>query len=145
MLMRTGPFPDFATGHHPAALALRAYLAAVTGELGIGLESCTVDHATPLSAYVALDGHPHYPGRDLALLWDEERGWAAAVETHSGEDLIILRYLDSPAVAPSPRSVARFARAVLEDDHACGRPDPVTIRTAGTPEALAELLRRELP
>ena len=85
------------------------YLAAVTGELGIGLESCTVDHATPLSAYVAL------------------------------------RYLDSPAVAPSPHSVARFARAVLEDDHACGRPDPVTIRTAGTPEAIAELLRRELP
>ena len=25
--MRTGPFPDFATGHHPAALALRAYSA----------------------------------------------------------------------------------------------------------------------
>uniref|UniRef100_UPI0035E4303C DUF6292 family protein n=1 Tax=Amycolatopsis pithecellobii TaxID=664692 RepID=UPI0035E4303C len=65
----------------------------VTDALGIGLESCTVDHDSPVSAYVALDGRlPHYPDRDVALLWDERHGWAAAIETHSGEDLIVLRY-----------------------------------------------------
>ena len=49
---------DIPTGYsHPALTELRAYLAEVTTALGIGLESCTVDHDAPVSAYVALDEH----------------------------------------------------------------------------------------
>lgn len=130
------------TGHHPAAAALTEYLRVVTAELGIGLESCTVDHASPLSAYLALDQHhPAYPDRDFALLWDEERGWAAAVETHSGEDLIVVRYLGG-TVAPAPADVTRFIFAVLADDHAAGTPGPVRLRTAGATDELVALLRR---
>ncbi|QRP50066.1 DUF6292 family protein [Amycolatopsis sp. FDAARGOS 1241] len=131
---------DIPTGHHPAAPALTAYLRAVTAELGIGLESCTLDHASPLSAYLALDErHPAYPDRDFALLWDEERGWAAAVETHSGEDLIVVRYLGG-TVAPAPEDVARFVEAVLADDHTRGTPGPVRLRAAGVADELVALL-----
>jgi hypothetical protein len=120
------------TGHpHPAFTALRAHLADVTAALGVGLESCTVDHDTPVSAYVALDDRlPGYPGRDIALLWDEVNGWAAAIETHCGEDLIVLRYLGGPTVVPSPEHVARFVRALREDDHRIGRLDPPRLRAA---------------
>jgi hypothetical protein len=34
---------------------LRAYLAAVGAAVGVGVESCTMDIDTPVSAYVALD------------------------------------------------------------------------------------------
>lgn len=130
------------TGYqHPAVPALLGYLRDVTAELGIGLESCTVDHDSPVSAYVALDTRlPHYPDRDVALLWDEERGWSAAVETHSGEDLIVLRYLGGTTVIPSPRRVARFVTALRQDDHTVGRPDPVPLRAAGDAAELAALL-----
>ncbi|WP_410626939.1 DUF6292 family protein [Amycolatopsis sp. cmx-8-4] len=110
------------TGHqHPALAALWAYLADVTTALGIGLESCTIDHDSPVSAYIALDEHlPGYPGRDVALLWDEIHGWAAAIETHSGEDLITVRYLGGPTIVPLPEDVARFVVALREDDHRIG-------------------------
>ena len=135
---------ELPTGYqHPAVPALLGYLRDVTAELGIGLESCTLDHDGPISAYVALDTRlPHYPDRDVALLWDEVHGWAAAIETHSGEDLIVLRHLGGPSVAPPPHRVARFVTALHEDDHRIGRPDPVALRTAGDAEDLAALLRR---
>ncbi|WIY00736.1 DUF6292 family protein [Amycolatopsis mongoliensis] len=130
-------------GHsHPAFTALWSYLADVTAALGVGPESCTVDHDSPVSAYVALDERlPGYPGRDVALLWDEVRGWAAAVETHSGEDLIVVRHLGGPTVTPRPADVARFVKALREDDHRVGRLDPPEIRTAAGPAALDATLR----
>ncbi|WP_290056543.1 DUF6292 family protein [Amycolatopsis solani] len=122
---------------HPAFVALTTYLADVTDALGIGLESCTVDHDAPVSAYVALDGHlPAHPGRDIALLWDERHGWAVAAETHSGEDLIVVRHLGGATVAPSPARVARFVEALREGDHHIGLLDPPAIRI---PAGLAEL------
>lgn len=126
------------TGHpHPAFTALQTYLADVTTALGVGLESCTVDHDSPVSAYVALDEHlPGYPDRDVALLWDEVHGWAAAIETHSGEDLIVLRYLGGPTVVPAPGHVAEFVTALRADDHRIGQLDPPDIRT---PTGLADL------
>ena len=126
----------------PVLARLWSYLADVTRELGVGLESCAVDQDPPVSAYVALDGHlPAYPDRDVALLWDEIRGWAAAVETHSGEDLIVLRYLGGPSVAPPAEQVARFASAVRDDDHRIGCPAPADLRTLGTPADLDAALR----
>ena len=131
------------TGHpHPAMAALHAYLADVTNALEIGLESCTVDHDTPVSAYIALDEHlPGYPGRDVALLWDEVHGWSTAIETHSGEDLIVIRYLGGTTITPPPTHVAQFITALRDDDHHIGRLDPPTIRTAGSPTDLDVVLR----
>ena len=130
------------TGHpHAAIAALHAYLADVTNVLGIGLESCTVDHDTPVSAYVALDVRlPGYPDRDVALQWDEVHGWSAAIETHSGEDLIIVRYLGGTTIAPAPEHIARFVTALREDDHHIGRLDPPAIRTAGSLTDLGTVL-----
>ncbi|WP_158887499.1 DUF6292 family protein [Amycolatopsis anabasis] len=131
------------TGHsHPAITALRAYLADVTNALGIGLESCTVDHDTPVSAYIALDERlPGYPDRDVALLWDEIHGWSTAIETHSGEDLIVIRYLGGTTITPAPKHITRFLTALREDDHHIGRLDPPAIRTAGNLTDLETVLR----
>lgn len=135
------------TGHpHPAIAALRDYLADVTTALGIGLESCTVDHDIPVSAYIALDDRlPGYPDRDVALLWDEVHGWSAAIETHSTEDLIVIRYLGGTTITPPPAHVARFIAALRENDHHTGRLDPPTIRAAGGLIRLDTVLRAGNP
>ncbi|MDT7800482.1 MAG: hypothetical protein QOI78_3915, partial [Actinomycetota bacterium] len=96
----------------------------------------------PVSAYVALDEHlPGYPGRDVALLWDEVHGWAAAIETHSGEDLVVVRYLGGPTITPAPEQVARFVTALREDDHRIGRLDPPVLRAANGLADLEAVLR----
>ncbi|MFE3176314.1 DUF6292 family protein [Amycolatopsis sp. NPDC059090] len=127
---------------HAVVAALRGYLAEVTRALGVGLESRTVDQGPPLSAYVALGDYlPGYPGRDAALLWDEVRGWSAAVETHSGEDLIVIRYLGGSCVAPPPSQLIRFVTALREDDHRIGQLAPPALRSVGSSAELKTLLR----
>lgn len=121
---------------HLAAHALRGYLTAVGAELGIGLESVTIDHDTPTSAYLALDTRlPDYPDRDMALVWDERHGWAAAVETHSGEDLLVIAYLGGESITPEPWHVTGFLEA-LTHGHRAGPPTPPAIRTATTMDDL---------
>ncbi|HEY4460536.1 MAG TPA: DUF6292 family protein [Pseudonocardiaceae bacterium] len=89
--------------------ALRGYLATVASGLGIGLESCTIDIDAPMSAYLAMDHKvAAYPDRDVALLWDERGGWSLAVETHSGEDLIVLADLHADEVRPPAERVVAF-------------------------------------
>ncbi|MGW5053686.1 DUF6292 family protein [Actinokineospora sp. NPDC004072] len=91
---------------------LHGYIRAVTERLGLTGESSYVQ-SEPLGAYLALDGRlPGFPDRDAALLWDGERGWAAAVETHSGEDLIVQGWLGGEVV-PAPNRVARWANSLL--------------------------------
>lgn len=117
--------------------ALRDYLAATAEHLGLGLESCTVDWDLPTSAYLAVNRRlPDFPDRDLALLWDEVHGWAAAIETHSGEDLILVSYLDTATVAPSPGLVARFLQDLCAGRSRLGRPDPPVLRVAGDHQCL---------
>ena len=129
---------DISLHQHIAIPALRGYLRAVGGELGVGLESATIDQDTPVSAYLALDARlPHFPDRDVALLWNEEHGWAIAKETHSGEDLLVLAYLGGPTITPSPKRVARFVNALYCDDRTVGLPNPPAIRSASSPEELA--------
>lgn len=134
---------DLAAVHtHPAVTALWDYLREVTDALGVGLESCTVDHDTPVSAYVALDQRlPLHPDRDVALVWDEVHGWAAAVETHSGEDLIVLRYLGGKEIVPPPGRVAAFAAALLREDYRAGQVTPPRIRAAQGLSELGEVLQ----
>ena len=120
---------------------LRGYVTAVASELGVGWESCALDLDDPVSAYVALDWRlPHLPDRDLALLWDERHGWAIAVETRSGEDLIVLRYLADDDVVPAPRAVTAFLASVRAGDDRTGRPDPPFVRAAGNHGELARRL-----
>jgi hypothetical protein len=138
---------DIPTGHpHPALTALRAYLADVTTELGVGLESCTIDHDTPVSAYVALDEHlPGYPDHDVALLWDEVHGWSAAIETPSDDEhLTVIRHLGGPTVVPPARHVARFVTALREDDHRVGHLEPAPLRDPADLDDLDTLLRGRL-
>jgi hypothetical protein len=120
------------------ARGLRGYVTAVGGALGVGWESCSLGLDRPLSGYIALDWRlPDHPDRDLALVWDERQGWSAAVETHSGEDLIVLRYLGGPVV-PEPRAVARFV-ADLRAGYPAGHADPPGAHDGGNP--LADLNR----
>jgi hypothetical protein len=117
---------------HGFTRAFRAYLRAVAASLGIGLESTTVDVDTPVSAYLALDWRlRRFADRDLALLWDERHGWSAAVETHSGEDMIVLAYLGGDTVCPDPRRVVQFLAALRADDRTLGRPVPPALREPG--------------
>ncbi len=100
-------------GSDPYHRALRGYLATVANALGIGMESCALDIDTPVSAYLAVDHKVlAFPDRDVAVLWDEERGWSVAMETHSGEDLILLAGLGGDTVAPPAEIVARFVEDV---------------------------------
>jgi hypothetical protein len=125
---------------HNFSRGLHGYLSAVTSALGIGLESCTVDLDLPASAYVALDMRlDRFPGRDLALLWNERNGWSVAVETHRGEDLIALSYLGGAEVVPQPREVAKFLAAVLAGDHTVGQPGSPELREPGDHRELVEL------
>jgi hypothetical protein len=93
---------------------LRNYVRRVTRALGLRGE-CSYVHADDqsddgASAYVALDGRlPRYPDRDVALLWDDRDGWAAAIETHSGEDLRLVAHL-CDEVFPPPEVVADAVR-----------------------------------
>jgi hypothetical protein len=137
---------DISLQQHIAYRALRGYLRAVADELGVGLESATIDHATPVSAYLAIDTRlPRYPDRDVALLWDEKHGWAIAIETHSSEDLIVLAYLGGPTIAPAPRKIARFVDALHGGDRTfCGAAPPA-IRSAGSLDDLATQLLAYLP
>jgi len=125
---------------HNFSQGLRGYLSAVTSALGIGLESCTVDLDLPASAYVALDMRlDRFPGRDLALIWNERHGWSVAVETHRGGDLVVLSYLGGPEVVPAPRQVTKFLAAVLAEDHTVGRPDAPDLREPGNHRELVDL------
>ncbi|WP_341868005.1 DUF6292 family protein [Amycolatopsis circi] len=51
------------------------------------------------------------------MLRDEVHGWAIAVETHSGEDLLVLRCLGGASVTPPPAELLGFITASRADDH----------------------------
>ncbi|KOX24805.1 hypothetical protein ADK67_17800 [Saccharothrix sp. NRRL B-16348] len=101
-----------------AARALLAYVSKVTRALGLSGEcSCVQSDGSRLGAYLALDGHlPGFADRDVALLWEEGRGWAVAVEADSAEPPFVLARLRGP-VLPEPAAVARWVEGLdLVDD-----------------------------
>lgn len=125
---------DFAQG-------LRAYSDAVASALGIGLEACAFDLDAPASVYVAIDWRlDRFPGRDLALLWDERHGWAAAVEASCGEDLVVIAYSGGPEIVQDPQQVVRFLTALRADDRTLLQLDPPGFRRPGNHEELVEPL-----
>ncbi|UJW28487.1 DUF6292 family protein [Saccharothrix sp. AJ9571] len=124
-----------------AARGLPQYVREVAAELGLGSGSFFVQLDSPAHAYLAIDERlPRYPDRDLALLWDEEHGWALAVETASAEDLIVLAYLGGDVVPP-PAVVARFACRPLGALRLTS-PEPPVLRRAGDDDDLIQRLGR---
>lgn len=103
-----------------AVRAILNYVSRVTRALGLsGESSCVQNHGTRLGAYLALDGHlPGFADRDVALLWDETRGWSLAVESDSAEPPFVLARLRGPA-RPDPAAVARWVDGLglVYDDH----------------------------
>ncbi|CCH32363.1 DUF6292 family protein [Actinosynnema sp. NPDC047251] len=100
--------------------ALQSYVRLVADELRLSGESSYVQVEPPRSVYVALDGRlPGYPDRDVALVWDETAGWAVALETHSGEDLIVQARFGADRVPP-PAAVARWVRQVFDGQPTTG-------------------------
>jgi hypothetical protein len=114
---------------------LRHYVRQVTGALGLRGESSYV-HADDqsgdrASAYVALDGRlARYPDRDVALVWDEHEGWAAAIETHSGDDLRVVAYL-CDEVSPPAETVANAVRDLFRERGVRPRPAVENFVAAG--------------
>ncbi|MFD0204946.1 MULTISPECIES: DUF6292 family protein [Saccharothrix] len=100
---------DWEIDDESAVRALLAYVSDVTRALGLSGECSCVQADTPrLGAYLALDGHlPGFPDRDVALLWEEGRGWSVAVESDSAEPPFVLARLRGPA-RPEPVAVARW-------------------------------------
>jgi len=120
---------------------LRGYVAAVAGAVGVGLESCTLDAGTPAAAYIALDSRlARFPDHDLALVWDEVHGWAAAIEAETATALAHL----GGEVLPEPRAVVRFLAAVRADDPEAGTLEAPVLREAGDHEQLLSALAPDL-
>jgi hypothetical protein len=118
---------------------LRRYVGLVTEALGYTGQAFHVQTEPPATGYIPLDGRiPAFPGRDVALLWDERHGWCGAIETASGEDLIVVSYLGSD-VLPAPRVVARFAAALVAGDGP-GQAEPPAFRSVDADDDLADRL-----
>jgi Family of unknown function (DUF6292) len=123
---------------------LRRYVALVTEALGYSEHAFHVQTEPPATGYIPLDGRiPSFPDRDVALLWDERHGWCGAIETASGEDLIVVSYLGTD-VLPAPRVVARFA-ADLVDGSGPGQAEPPGFRGAEADDDLADRLAGYAP
>lgn len=121
-------------GRDHVELGLRRYAEAVASALGVGPEATCCEFDSSASAYIALtDPLPGFPDRDVALLWDDTHGWSLCVETHSGEDLILLAYL-ATTVLPEPETVA----ACVAEIRACDE-----IPTPRLPPAYASSELRE--
>jgi hypothetical protein len=119
--------------------AMRRYVRLVSEALGLHGQSSYVQADDTISAYIALERRlARFPDRDLALLWDEDRGWSAAIETHSGEDLLVVAYYGKD-VLPPPSAVAAWADEISGRAPAAGRPgkddEPVSSARADDPLA----------
>jgi hypothetical protein len=120
---------------------LRRYVGLVTEALGYREHAFHVQTEPPATGYIPLDGRiPAFPDRDVALVWDERHGWCGAIETASGEDLLVVSYLGTD-VLPAPRVVARFAADLIAGSGP-GQAEPPGFRGAEADDDLADRLAR---
>lgn len=91
----------------------RAYVESVAAEVGSAAEHCYCS-AEKREAYVVVSTRDEkiYPGREVALIWNGDTGWGVAVETHSGEDMLLLGSVSGTPV-PTPATVAGLCRRLL--------------------------------
>jgi hypothetical protein len=100
---------------------LAGYVAAIAAALDVSVEATASEVTDTATAYLALAVRTkEHPGRDLMLVWSEQRGWRLAVETDPTEQPAVLAYLGADLV-PEPRTVAGFVRDVLAGGPAAGR------------------------
>ena len=132
-------------GYDAWARGLRRYLGLVAEAVGVGAEACYAQLEPPIDAYIALDHRLcAFPARDAALLWEERCGWALAVETHGGADLMVLGYLGLDDVLPAPRLLTGYVRAAI-DGVSVGEPNPPVLHgTADLTTRLAAYARPAL-
>jgi hypothetical protein len=120
-----------------AARGLRQYLLAVAAKLDAPAWFCEVD--VPAGAYLALERRlARFPGHETALLWDERDGWAAAVESAAGDEVIVLAYLGED-VLPPPEAVVAFVTGFYRETYP-GQPDPPDFRRPGAADGFDERL-----
>jgi anti-anti-sigma factor len=125
-------------GDGVSARGLRRYVLLVADELGLHGGGWFVQLDSPINAYVALQRRlTAFPGSDVALSWDEEHGWAVAVESNQG-DLAAVGYLAGD-VLPRPSQVGRFVDRVFLGLET-GLPEPPALRTPGDEDDLSERL-----
>ncbi|EHR52854.1 hypothetical protein SacmaDRAFT_4680 [Saccharomonospora marina XMU15] len=125
--------------HGAPAQGLRRYVRLVREALELVGDCSCVQLEPPANAYLAVEGSlAWFPGRDVALIWDEENGWAVAVEAHCGEDLLVQDYLGAD-ILPEPGEVARFAKRVMQGERV-GLLDAPALRTAETQDELPSRL-----
>lgn len=127
---------DSPVGDSVALRVLRGYMQRVAAGLGVEPESTWCEVDSPANAYIALEERaPHRRQHDMALVWDEQHGWAAAVETHSGEDLMVLAYFGEDSL-PAPAEVVAFTKLVLAGEPV-GTHDPPRCHTGDLAGRLA--------
>jgi hypothetical protein len=116
----------------------------VAEELGIDDAGQFVQFDAPVAAYVPLDIRlPRFPSHDVALVWDEECGWALGIETDAGTPIALLSYLGGDML-PAPRTVAQFVHDVVGDRFP-GQPEPPVMRSVGAQDDLVDRLNRYAP
>ncbi|MFL6143779.1 MAG: DUF6292 family protein [Labedaea sp.] len=121
------------------ARGLHRYVQLVAEACGVGPDGFFLELERPLRAYLAVDGRlPQFPTRDVALWWEEEHGWAAGIETHSGRNLILLTYLGLDAL-PAPQAVVHFL-ADLFTERFPGQPNPPALRRVTDTDGLLDRL-----
>jgi len=92
----------------------RRYLRSVAEELGLADTGQFVHLEHPVHVYLPLDARlTTVPDQDVALVWDERRGWAVGVETEARDPVVPVSYFGDD-VLPPPEAVARFVREVLD-------------------------------
>jgi len=108
-----------------AEQGLRQYVREVADAIGIGPGGTWCEVDGDATAYVALDRRPvSCPRCDAALVWDEVHGWALAIETGAGENLVVFDYCDG-GLMPTPETVAEFTEGALAARYPrSGTPNP---------------------
>lgn len=107
--------------------------------VGVPADATWFEVSDTATAYVGLT--TRWSGRsgdDLMLVWNEQSGWAVAVEPAPGDALVVLAYFAGTDVVPAPTAVARFVSDVVAD----GPPRssaPVFSAQVGRPELAARL------
>ncbi|QFZ21722.1 DUF6292 family protein [Saccharothrix syringae] len=129
------------SGHEVPIGGLRRYVDALAAELGV-VEGCACARTgPPACAHLVVTGHLSlFPDYGLLLLWDEEYGWAAALDAGWAGGPVVLSYLGDE-VLPPVGEVAAFARALLREERP-GDPRPVRLRAVGDVDGLVDRLGR---
>lgn len=125
-------------GNEAAERGLGCYIDRIAHGLGLGSESTAHEWAEEATAYIALEQRlAQAPERDVALIWDQHYGWAVAVETGCGEDLLVHAWYGTHNLLPEPDELVRFTTTVLTTTVPAA---PVPAPAPSPPERLAARL-----